>query len=106
VKAIKETFLDRDEDWRSKMTGMIRGAGFRRGKNYQDMWNLSYQIFEERAHCRLDTRLDNLKERLKASGATKTKISAANKLDIIESEPRLKEIYTTIVKELSIGTMQ
>lgn len=102
---VKETFLQRDDDWRSKITGMIRGAGFRRGKNYQDMWNLSYQIFEDRARCRLDTRLDNLKERLKASGATKTKISTANKLDIIESEPRLKEIYTTVVKELSIGTM-
>jgi Rha family phage regulatory protein len=105
VKAIKDTFLSRDEDWRSKMTGMIKTAGYRRGKDYQEIWNLCYQIFEERAHCRLETRLDNLRDRLKASGATKSKINAANKLDIIESEPRLKEIFTTVVKELSIGTM-
>ncbi|MNI93418.1 hypothetical protein D3C73_1513690 [compost metagenome] len=62
-------------------------------------------MLEDRAVCKLDRRLTNLKDRLRESGATKTKVDDANRLDVIEAEPRLKEIYTTIVKELSIGAM-
>ncbi|WP_438497116.1 Rha family transcriptional regulator [Paenibacillus sp. IHBB 3054] len=102
---VKETLLARDEDWRNKMTGLLNGAVMRRGTSYRDMRTLSYQMLEQRGHCDLDRRLTNLKERLRESGATKTKVEEANRLDVIEAEPRLKEIYTTIVKELSIGAM-
>ncbi|KGE20584.1 ORF6N domain-containing protein [Paenibacillus wynnii] len=102
---VKETFLDRDEDWRVKMKGLLNGATARRGMSHRDMRTLSYQMLEERARCDLSRRLSNLKERLKDSGTTKSKVEEANRLDVIESEPRLKEIYTIIVKELSIGAM-
>lgn len=102
---VKETFLTRDEDWRSKMKGLLNGATVRRGMTYRDMRTLSYRTLEQRAHCDLNRRLTNLKNRLRESGATKTKVEEANRMDIIESDPRLKEIYTTVVKELSIGTM-
>lgn len=102
---LKETFLDRDEDWRNKMKGMLNGAVVRLGMSYREIRTHSYQILERRAHCDLERRLTNLKDRLRESGATKTKVDDANRLDVIEAEPRLKEIYTTIVKELSIGAM-
>ncbi|MDF2651390.1 MAG: Rha family transcriptional regulator [Paenibacillus sp.] len=71
-------------------------------KNFQALRNESYKMLEDRAHCDLDKRLRNLIDRLQQSGATKTQISKTSKMDVIENEPRLKEIYTAIVKELSV----
>lgn len=104
VTTIQETILQRDDNWRAKITGMLNGAAGRFG-GHQEIRRESYSRLEERAHCKLNTRLANLKERLEESGATKTKIEKANRLDVIEAEPRLKEIYSTIVKELSIGSL-
>lgn len=105
VTTIKETFLQRDDNWRQKVNGMLNGAARRSGKSFKDIRTESYQILEERGKCDLNRRLANLRERLADSGHTKTKINETNRLDVIEADPRLKEIYTTIVKELSIGTL-
>lgn len=105
LTTIKETFLQRDDNWRQKINGLLNGAARRSGMNYKDVRNLSYQTLKDRTNCKLETRLENLRTRLADSGATKTRIADANKLDVIESDKMLKEIYTTIVKELSIGTL-
>ena len=105
VTVIKETFLQRDDNWRQKINGMLNGAARRSGQAYRDVRTESYQKLEERGKCDLNRRLSNLRERLADSGATKTKINDTNRMDVIEADPRLKEIYTTIVKELSIGTL-
>ncbi|OAB48498.1 ORF6N domain-containing protein [Paenibacillus antarcticus] len=104
LTTIKETFLKRDENWRSKINGMLNGSANRMG-GHQEVRRESYRLLEERAKCNLGVRLTNLHERLTEQGVTKTKIKDTNRLDVIESEPRLKEIYTTIVKELAIGTL-
>lgn len=106
VSVIKETFIQRDEDWRNSTNSMLNGAAYRMGGNYRDLRNRTYDILEERARCDLSKRLRNLVERLEKSGATKTQLKNTTKMDVIESEPRLKEIYTTIVKELSIGSLK
>jgi len=36
------------------------------------------------------------------NGASKTAIRNANKLDVIEHDPKLKEIYTGIVRQMVI----
>jgi hypothetical protein len=59
-------------------------------------------MLDERARCDLNKRLRNLLDRLEESGATRTQINKTSKMDVIEAEPRLKEIYTSIVKEISI----
>lgn len=105
LTTIKETFLQRDEDWRKKINGLMKGASYRMGGNYQELRNRSYAILEERARCDLDKRLRNLVERLEASGATKTQLRNTSRMDVIEADTRLKEIYTTVVKEISIGTI-
>lgn len=104
VATIQETILQRDDNWRQKITGMLNGAAVRFG-GHQEIRRESYSRLEERAHCKLNTRLANLKERLEESGSTKTKVEKANRLDVIEADPRLKEIYSTIVKEMSIGAL-
>ncbi|WP_145333297.1 Bro-N domain-containing protein [Paenibacillus xylanexedens] len=104
VTTIQETILQRDDNWRAKITGMLNGAAQKFG-GHQEIRKESYSRLEERAHCKLNIRLANLKERLEESGATKTKVDKANRLDVIESDPKLKEIYSIIVKELSIGSL-
>ena len=44
----------------------------------------------------------NLKKRAKENGMAPSKIEKLNILDVLENEPRLKEIYVTIVKEMAI----
>lgn len=106
VEVIQETFLQRDPDWRRSINSLIAGAAYRTGRDYREMRTKSYEILEERGRCDLATRLRNLKKRLEESGATKTQINDANRMDVIESDPRLKEIYSTVVKELSIGSLK
>jgi Rha family phage regulatory protein len=106
VSTIQDTFLQRDEDWRKSINTMLNRAAFRMGGQYRDLRNRSYDILEERGRCNLNIRLSNLKERLRDEGATKSRLNQTTKMDVIEVDPRLKEIYTTIVKELSIGSIK
>lgn len=106
VNVIQETFLQRDEDWRKSINHMLNASAFRLGGNYRELRNKSYEALEERARCKLDQRLRNLVERLERSGSTKTQLKNTTRMDVIESDPRLKEIYTTIVKEISIGSLK
>lgn len=106
VTTIQDTLLNRDEDWRKSINTMLNRSAFKLGGQYRDLRKKSYEILEERAHCNLNQRLRNMLDRLEQSGATKTTINNTSKLDVIENDVRLKEIYTTIVKELSIGSLK
>lgn len=104
IETIKETLIAVDEDWRREINTNLNRIGYKLGggEKYRNIKNQSYDILEERAACDLGRRLENLKGRLKAQGATQTKINNVCYLDIIEADQRLKAIYTTIVKELAI----
>jgi Rha family phage regulatory protein len=106
VTTMQETFLKRDEDWRKSINAMLNRAAFKLGGQYRDLRNKSYHLLEERGRCDLNKRLRNLLDRLEQNGATKTQIDRSSKMDVIEADARLKEIYTSIVKELSIGSLQ
>ncbi len=101
VTTIKETIVDRDQDWRKDANKKLRKIGFKHGK-YKEFINESYRILEDRAKCDLKTRLTNYRKRLEKAGATTTEINKANYLDVIEADERLKEIYTNIVNQLYI----
>lgn len=105
IATIKDTFMHQEENWRDWVNDMIKSASYRSGGVYQETRSESYRLLEERGRCDLNKRLRFLKDRLEESGATKTKINAATKMDVIEADARLREIYTTIVKELSIASM-
>jgi len=106
VTAIQDTMLTRDEDWRKSINSMLNAAAFRMGGKYQDLRNESYIMLEKRGKCNLKNRLSRLQKRLLENGSTKTKINGTSRMDVIESDPKLKEIYTSIVKELSIGSLK
>ena len=72
------------------------------GMTYQDVYSTLYDQLERRAKCRLSIRVDNQRKRMALDGATKTKIESYRTLDAIEDDQRLKEIFSTIVKEYAI----
>ena len=102
LETVKDTLVVREsERWRETINRNLGQIVKTRGLDHQSVRSESYQVLEDRARCDLASRVRNLKTRLEDSGATKTKIESVNKLDVIESDPKLKEIYTAIVKEMT-----
>lgn len=101
AKNIKDTIIRTDKDWRNWVNQKLNTIGFK-NKNYREIRKQSYDILENRARCRLNVRQSNLKDRLEKAGAKKSKINQVSKLDVIEDDTRLKEIYTSIVEKLVI----
>lgn len=101
-QTIKDTIVKEYDDWRSEMKHLV--SVIQRGSNqtYQETYNMLYDALEKRAHCDLSRRIDNGRFRLKESGAKRTTIEAFCRMDVIEADARLKEIFTTIVKEYVI----
>ena len=61
-----------------------------------------YCELERRAGCDLSTRLRNRKQRMTDNGCTKTEINKLNRMDVIEEDKKLREIFTKIVSEYEI----
>ena len=101
IQNIKDTMSPIDKEWRRWANKRLQQIGFKTG-DYQGIKHESYTLLEVRAHCNLERRLENLRNRLRNAAATRTKINSSNYLDVIETDPKLKEIYSAIVKELSI----
>jgi len=103
LEVVKDTIINRDNDWRKSINKMFNNAVQNSGtKDFQAFRNETYKLLEARAGCNLTQRLINLKERMMAQGSTKSQIERVTRLDIIENDKKLKEIYTTIIKEMSI----
>jgi anti-repressor protein len=105
IATIKDTVVHRDDNWRkwvNERIGKIAKSFTDQFLAYQRAWAESYALLEDRAGCDLGTRVKNLKSRREIAGACKGKVSETCRLDAIEEDKRLKEIYTAIVKELTI----
>lgn len=61
-----------------------------------------YVELERRAGCDLGTRLRNKRERMRENGCTKSEVNNFNKMDIIEGDKKLREIFSKIVSEYEI----
>lgn len=101
IQAVKEAIIQTDRDWRRWINKQLQRIGFKLG-DYQGIKNESYDLLEQRGRCNLERRLENLKTRMREAGGSRTQVANANYLDVIEAEPRLKEIYTAIVRELAV----
>lgn len=106
IQTIQETILTHDKNWRKSITSMMNAAVYRLGTNHADLRNKSYEMLEERGHCNLKLRLSRWHERLEKQGHQKSKIDEVKRIDVIEIDDKLKEIYTIIVKEISIGSLK
>ncbi len=105
IKEIKESLAELPKDqWRRYVNASISDI-VKSGKskhNYEGVWNESYKLLEEKSRADLGTRVRNKRRRLTNAGATKSVIDSFCKLDAIEEDKYLKEIYTNIIQKMRI----
>ncbi len=103
VDTIKETIITQPDNWREDINRMINRIVMSIGSSrFREIRNESYEKLESRARVDLTRRLDNHKTRMIKAGASKTAIKAACKMDVIEDDPKLREIYAKIIQEYTV----
>jgi len=100
TQTIKETFTVEVENWRDWVNSSLNKIVKQTNISYQDIRNESYKQLEEKGHCNLAERVRRAKERMEHGGSRKTEINNYCKLSAVEDEPRLKEIYTSIIQKM------
>jgi phage regulator Rha-like protein len=102
MEDIRSNFGTPYTTWRNQTTDSLTAIAEARGggqDNYKQVRGESYKALEIRGKCDLKTRLKHDKEAaLNAGNAGRAK--ELNRLDVIEADARLKEIYCAIVKEM------
>jgi anti-repressor protein len=102
-QAIKEAVISQPDNWREDIRHKLNSIVQALGENkFREVRSESYKLLEQRAGVNLDRRLFNLKARLMERGNNKTTIDKANKMDCIEEDKKLREIYSKIVSEYII----
>lgn len=99
---IKEAVLPITDNWREEIVKKIRLIQRSCGADFQYLNTEMYSELERRAGCDLSTRLRNKRQRMSESGCRKTDINNTRKLDVIEEDKKLREIYSKIVSEYAI----
>ncbi|NTK60267.1 antA/AntB antirepressor family protein [Enterococcus faecium] len=91
-------------DWRRDCRNLVNKMAQVQGGYgaYQEIQTAIYEEVDRRAGSSLKTRLTNLRNRMAGEGVSKSKRDKTNKLDVIESDKRLKEIYLSVVKDFAI----
>ncbi len=102
VSKMKNEILAPLGDWRKDVSDRVRTIAYYCKIPYQSLFSEMYDQLEIKAHCNLETLKKNKIARLEKAGQTKSYIkSETTKLAIIESNDRLKEIFSSIVREYS-----
>lgn len=99
---IKEAVKPVIDNWREEINKKVKRIQFSCKKDFQTLNAEMYFELERRAGCDLGTRLRNLKQRMYDAGRTKTEINNTRKIDVIESDKKLREIFSKIVLEYEI----
>jgi len=102
TQAIKEAVTPPSDNWREQIIRKVRRVQNATGAEFRVLNTEMYQELEHRAGCDLNTRLRNKQNRMYESGCTKTQINNLRKIDIIDEDKRLREIYEKIVTEYVI----
>lgn len=92
------------KNWRND-TNKVLGAIAQHlggGEKHKSIRTEAYKLLEEKGHCKLEQRVNNRRAKMLAKGATKTQINKLSKLDVINDEPRLIEIYISVIKSMAI----
>jgi hypothetical protein len=62
----------------------------------------AYKLLEIRGGCRLSRRLANLKVRMFWDNCPDDEIDKKTKLDVIDADKRLRDIFISIMREMAI----
>lgn len=99
---IKEAVKPVFDNWRNEINSKFNRIQRNADCQFNVLRTEMYSELEHRAGCDLNRRIRNRRERMEESGCTKTEISALNKMDIIEDDKKLREIFSKIVAEYEI----
>lgn len=99
IKAAVQQIFD---DWRIEINEKINRIQRASNISYKELRNEMYTALERRSGCCLDTRLKNKRQRMLDNGYSNTAVNKANKMDIIGSDNKLREIFSKIVMEYDI----
>jgi Rha family phage regulatory protein len=100
---IKEAVISEPDNWREDINRKLNKIAKALGCNkFKEIRSESYKLLEQRAGVNLEVRLDNKRLRMLKEGMSRTAINQANKIDIIDSDKKLREIYGKIVSEYLI----
>ena len=102
TESIKEAVKPVFDNWRSEINLKFNRIQRSAGAEFRTLRSEMYLELERRAGCDLNTRLRNKRNRMTEDGCTKTKINALNKMDVIEDDKKLREIFSKIVTEYEI----
>lgn len=101
-EVIKEAVTPVIDNWREDIVRKIRKIQSSNGADFKSLNTEMYKELERRAGCDLNTRLRNKQQRMYEMGCTKTSINGVRKIDIIDEDKKLREIYGKIVSEYVI----
>jgi hypothetical protein len=105
-QAIREAVIAEPDNWREDTNRKMNNISQAIGENkFQEVRAESYKLLESRAGVNLERRLSNYKTRLLEQGKSVTAINRANKMDVIDEDKKLREIYGKIVSEYYIRYM-
>lgn len=99
---IKEAVKPVFDNWREEINKKFNRIQRNADKPFNLLRSEMYSELERRAGCDLATRLRNRKQRMSESGCTKKEINYYNRMDIIEEDKKLREIFSKIVSEYEI----
>lgn len=104
VEDTREIVALNSTDWRKDTTNILNKIAVKTGgyEQYRNIRNESYDLLEQRANAKLNIRVTNKQKKMALEGVPKSKIDKVSKLDVIEENKRLLEIYLAIVKEMAI----
>lgn len=102
TESIKEAVKPVFDNWRNDVNAKFNRIQKSSGTQFKDLRTEMYYELEHRAGCDLNTRLRNKRSRMAENGCTKTEINALNKMDVIEDDKKLREIFSKIVTEYEI----
>lgn len=102
TEAIKEAVKPVFDNWRSEINSKFNRIQKDSDKQFSVLRTEMYAELEKRAGCDLNTRLRNKRSRMQENGCTKKEINNLNKMDIIEEDKKLREIFSKIVTEYEI----
>lgn len=99
---IKEAVQPIFDNWRDSINAKFNKIQKNVDKPFNLLRSEIYSVLENRAGCDLNTRLRNLKDRMSDKGYKKSEVDKLNRMDVIEQDKRLREIFAKIVTEYEI----
>lgn len=85
--------------WKDGMNTIINGIVQNKGLNYQTFKSELYSELDRVAKCDVGIRQTRLRARMKQAGHTSAEQKTISKLDIVERDPKLKNIFEGIVRK-------